>query len=344
MVGRIRWRALWIARENKLMYTYGEHVLLALLENMTPEVAKIIEGQGIDPTVLRVDVGKLVSQLVPTRVTSDEVGEDVELENAAWDLASGDYAPEHLLLAITSPLMYGPKIGRIPEAGSFLISRGLTPDTIRAGLPAEPPKRQVSGPLPHKRQLVIDWRDAGREAFNRLWVELRNDGDWAMLGHLYEVCAASEMLERRAIGPDADTASVARNLVMAAHWLRKAGEHERARLIAQRAIHELQQIHTDGTPNPKTLAAPIDVAFAFEMMGDAAICLDAEMARAYWLRAIEEFHYIDRVTQSAEWNEPWFHGWYLSQVHLDFLSGDPRDFGDDGASRVADKKAQWLGA
>jgi hypothetical protein len=334
-----------------------------LFENPTPEVAQILQGLGEDPDTLRADVYQFAQALVPTRRTERGYGEANEIENAAYDLAqeAGYYyaLPEHLLLAIASPLRHGLLVGKLIEAGRFLINRGIKAEAIRSLIRPPRPADQVSRlyePAQQDVWLTEGWKAAAAEfrfdrhnfslsryEFRHLIAQLQRADEWAMLAHLFETLAASDMLAYRAAPEGANTARVARFLIMAALWLRKAGDHGRARLIAERAIHELRTVHTDGTPNPETLARPINVAFAFEMMGDAALCIDLALAKTYWLRAIEEFRYIDSTTQCAECYEPWDHGWYLEDIHRHFLSGDPRDFGSDGEARVASKMKQWLG-
>lgn len=358
----VGWRARWIAREHRLVYTYGEHVLLALLENPTPEVAEVLKALEEDPAALRADVDQLVQGLARARRVGSGHGEADAIENAACDLAKETgycrARPEHLLLAILSPLRHGLLVGQLTEAGRFLVQRGIKARAVRAAIrPPEPGEQAARVYEPPQQHVWLNegWKAAvaafrferhgfslSQYEFRPLITRLEQAGEWAMLAHLFEMLAASNMLEYGAAPDRGDNARTARYLIMAALWLRKDGDHGRARLIAERAIHELGTVHTDGKPNPGTLATPIDVAFAFEMMGDAALCIDPDLARTYWLRATEEFRYIDATTQDAEWNEPWCHGWYLADVHRHFLSGDARTFGWDGAARVADKMKQWL--
>lgn len=170
--------------------------------------------------------------------------------------------------------------------------------------------------------------------------------DYKGLGLLHESIGSGALLLVHAdpeLSLDA-LLGAAGQLVKAAHWHRLGGDGPRAALLAQRAGVELsallrgQELYTR-RPGKK----PYDVWYLLEMLGDAAVCHDADAARWWWEAAAKGFGSVSRTDQMSEWSE-YFPGQYHAYTarFIPLPQGKTRYHLDNGVSRIDYKLTYWL--
>lgn len=204
--------------------------------------------------------------------------------------------------------------------------------------------------------LIDAWRSAvcddrkvlsvvfGEPEFFAIHKHLLAQQDFAGLGQLQESLghsslALTHLRPRSGLTVQLDSIG---SIVKAAHWYRLAGDSVRSRLVARRALCELDDTVRDGVLKSPRPHRPQYLAYALEMLGDATVCVDIERARAVFQQASAEFGRLDFETQVGEHNET-YPGHYTSYMFTHFLPWTS-GLGAKGQERIDYKIANWLNA
>lgn len=144
------------------------------------------------------------------------------------------------------------------------------------------------------------------------------------------------------------------DVVKAAHWFRKANESERAALAGERALLDLRRIADEnGLREPVVSGMPLDeegiryhermdLPYVYETMGDAAVCFDETVAKAYYELARPRFAAME-LTERAAQGADYFPGQHISYMLNHFLPPrtDP-DLVNDCELRLDYNLLYWL--
>lgn len=279
-----------------------------------------------------------------------------------WGHYAQDYPPGTVVCVCTGRLEITRVEGDgLPEPPALIRRRECTP--AAGGRPPahgdEASGGARGGPVDEFRALFEYWRGAAeywrREVnpdperirlggFPLLPDWYRQTGQYDRLGRLHETSGTTKLMLLQAVrrpstGVYLDAVG---DLIRASHWFHRAGDLELARAAGRRALMELDRLFPDGVFRGEMSGDGTEEWFVREMMGDAAVWVDAALASAYYREAVRGFRAMEDHAHVAAWNEL-FSGRYMEDILRLFLSADPRDY-VDGEKRVRFKLKQWLGA